>query len=248
MAELRKRQDHNRVNRQKREELQALDARIERGKEAETDLIRKIEELQSKLASTRSELGKLQHHRDILDGEIQSLAEQDEQEILDQMENAQETNRKIQEAKARFKAYEEKGMLETKVTALTQEIQAIDEAKAQALQDASFPVPGLSFDENSVLLNGIHFSQASQAEQLQVSVAMGFAMNPELKVLLVRDGSLLDDNSLQHLAEMAAEQDGQVWLERVGEGDGCAVVIEDGRLKPRPGKRPTPEIKIEEFF
>jgi hypothetical protein len=92
-------------------------------------------------------------------------------------------------------------------------------------------VDGLSFDDSGVLLNGLPFSQASQAEQLRVSVAMGFAQNPELKVLLVRDGSLLDGNSLNLLDQMARDHDGQVWIERVGEGDQCAVIIEDGVVK-----------------
>jgi hypothetical protein len=30
---------------------------------------------------------------------------------------------------------------------------------------------------------------------------------------------------------MARDHDGQVWIERVGEGDQCAVIIEDGMVK-----------------
>jgi hypothetical protein len=57
---------------------------------------------------------------------------------------------------------------------------------------------------------------------------MGLAMNPELRVLLVRDGALLDETSLRMLGEMAAAADAQVWLEVVGERDDCHVIIEDG--------------------
>jgi hypothetical protein len=60
---------------------------------------------------------------------------------------------------------------------------------------------------------------------------MGFAQNPGLKILLVRDGSLLDENSLNLLAQLARDFDGQVWIERVGEGDESAVIIEDGVVK-----------------
>jgi hypothetical protein len=48
---------------------------------------------------------------------------------------------------------------------------------------------------------------------------------------LVRDGSLLDENSLNLLAGLARDFDGQVWIERVGEGDESAVIIEDGMVK-----------------
>jgi hypothetical protein len=72
--------------------------------------------------------------------------------------------------------------------------------------------------------------QASAAQKLRVSVALGLAMNPRLKVLLVRDASLLDATSLALVAQMAADADAQVWLERVGDGDPTAVVIADGQV------------------
>jgi hypothetical protein len=56
-------------------------------------------------------------------------------------------------------------------------------------------------------------------------------MNPKLKIILIRDGSLLDDDSLQMVAEMASEACGQVWLERVGKGAECQVIIEDGAVE-----------------
>ena len=60
---------------------------------------------------------------------------------------------------------------------------------------------------------------------------MGLALNPTLRVLLIRDGSLLDDDSMRLIAEMAAKADAQVWLERVGEGDKSAIIIEDGQIR-----------------
>jgi hypothetical protein len=42
---------------------------------------------------------------------------------------------------------------------------------------------------------------------------------------------LLDENSLNLLAQLARDFGGQVWIERVGEGDESAVIIEDGMVK-----------------
>jgi hypothetical protein len=63
---------------------------------------------------------------------------------------------------------------------------------------------------------------------------MAIAKNPKLKVILVRDGSLLDHDSLKLVAERAAETDVQVWMERVTEGGPGGFVIEDGKLKSVP--------------
>ena len=86
-----------------------------------------------------------------------------------------------------------------------------------------------AFDDTGVTLDGLPFEQASQAQQLRASVAIGAALNPKLRAMLVRDGSLLDEDSLALLTAEASRSDLQVWLEVVGrEGDG--IVIEDGEV------------------
>ena len=67
-------------------------------------------------------------------------------------------------------------------------------------------------------------------ERLKVSVAMGLAMNPELKILLIRDGSLLDAKSKATIAAMAAEAGGQLWVECVSKDAECQIIIEDGMV------------------
>ncbi|HEU4344375.1 MAG TPA: hypothetical protein VFU31_22675, partial [Candidatus Binatia bacterium] len=121
--------------------------------------------------------------------------------------------------------------IEKKVEALTSEIDSYDKAKSDQLSAAKFPLPGLSFDDTGVLLNGVPFTQGSQAQQLQAAIAIGIAMNPTVRVILVRDASLLDDRSMELVAKMAAEHDMQFWLERVSDDAPGAIVIEDGAVK-----------------
>lgn len=108
--------------------------------------------------------------------------------------------------------------------------------KREAIAAAKLPVEGIGFGDNEVLLNGIPFSQASDAERLCCSIALAMAMNPKLRIVRVRDGSLLDDDSMKLLARMANERDYQVWIERVDGSGRVGVVIEDGRVKSQPEK------------
>lgn len=118
---------------------------------------------------------------------------------------------------------------------LTAIIKTIDAEKLEALSNVKFPVDGLSFDGTELLLNKIPFSQASAAERLRVSTAMAFASQPKLKVVLIRDASLLDDHNLELIKQTALQYGGHVWLERVGDGEECTVVLEDGEIiKPAP--------------
>ena len=116
----------------------------------------------------------------------------------------------------------------------------MDAEKLKQIKDAKYPLQGLSVsDSGDVLLEGLPFEQAASAEQLRASVAIGLALNPKLRVLLIRDGSLLDEDSLALLCKMAEDADAQVWLERVGTDGDVSVVIEDGMVKaeaPEEGK------------
>lgn len=118
------------------------------------------------------------------------------------------------------------------VNALTSELEAIDAEKLAGLQGARMPIDGLAIADDGVLFRDVPFTQASGAERLRVSLAIGMAANPKLRVLLIRDASLLDDDSMAVVREMAGENDMQVWAEVVGDGGPTAVHIVDGTVAP----------------
>ncbi len=110
-------------------------------------------------------------------------------------------------------------------------MEARNAAKAKAISAAKMPVPGLEFGEGEILLNGLPFDQGSDAERLRTSIAIAMAANPKLRVIRVRDGSLLDDDAMKLLGEMAETSDMQVWVEVIQTGSEVAVVMEDGMVK-----------------
>ncbi len=56
-------------------------------------------------------------------------------------------------------------------------------------------------------------------------------------MLLIRDGSLLDEKSMGLVAEMAEAAGAQVWIEMVGKSGMPGVVIEDGSVEGAPAAR-----------
>lgn len=150
--------------------------------------------------------------------------------IVAQIRSIEDTNRKVRENQNRRDHQRDVERCRARWDELTDQLDALEKEKRAAIAAAAFPVEGLSFDAEGVLFNSVPFTQASAAEQLRVSVAMGLALNPTLRVVLIRDGSLLDDDGLRLVAEMAAQRDAQVWVERVGHGEEVSVVIEDGSV------------------
>jgi len=151
-------------------------------------------------------------------------------EALSEVENV---NRRVRQNAKRAELLKQAAGLSSQSDFLTEQINKIDEKKEELLAAAKFPVDGLSFGTDGVLLNGLPLEQACTADRIRLSVAMGFALNPKLKVILVREGSLLfnDETGLHLIADMAREAGAQVWVERVSLGEECSVIIEDGNVK-----------------
>lgn len=122
--------------------------------------------------------------------------------------------------------------LEAKATDQTKQLAKLEGKKIELLSKAKVPIEGLEYGSRGLKYRGVPLEQASSAEQLRVSVAMGMAANPKLRVMMSREGSLLDDTSLQILRDMCRENGFQFWLEVVGENGPAAVVIREGARAP----------------
>jgi hypothetical protein len=150
-------------------------------------------------------------------------------ELDPKIAGATEQNMKV----ARFKELSElktaTAAAEASSNAETSAIEAIDKQVSDAIKQAQFPVAGLGFTSAGVTLNGLPLSQASQAEAITLACAIGFALSPELRVLLVRQGSLIDEDGVRLLGELAEKHDGQIILESVGSA-GVGILIVDGEV------------------
>jgi hypothetical protein len=137
----------------------------------------------------------------------------------------------VRTKKLRYAATDRRNHCLNQAAAATASIEVLDQTKQAAIAEAALPIDGLGFDEEGVTYQGIPFKQCSGAEQLRVSLAMAMALNPTIRIIRVSDGSLLDSENMAVIAEMAKDQDFQVWLERVDESGAVGFTIEDGEVK-----------------
>lgn len=152
---------------------------------------------------------------------------------------AEDMNKLVRANAARAKLHGEHVVAAATWGKLDDRVRRIDEEKGTRLAAVTFPIPGLSLSETGVTYEGFPFEQTNKAGQLRVSLAIGMAMNPALRVMFVRDGSLLDEDGLSLVAKMAEENDCQVWMEDARTTDPTAVIIEAGHVK---GQEPEEEL------
>ncbi len=197
-----------------------------------------IAALEKQLADARTLLDKQTKARD--KAQVAMTAAQDAETAFEEIDTTdlkaqlaacEETNRKVRANAQRATAVTEGIAKKAQADALTVKIDAIDKAKSEALSAVKFPVKGLSFADDAVTFDGFPLSQCSAALQQRVSVSIGAALNPKLRVMLIRDASLLDVKNLEALRTTAEELDLQIWAERVSKGAECSIIIEDGGVQ-----------------
>jgi DNA repair exonuclease SbcCD ATPase subunit len=148
---------------------------------------------------------------------------------------AKDLNEAIAARSSREQLEAEAKSLEVRSSELTKAIEERERTKVEALAAAKFPVDGLGFGDGVVTINGVPLEQASASEALKVSVAIGLAANPKLRVMLIRDGSLLDEDSRAQVAAMAQEADTQLWIEVARTDEPTGFIIEDGTARAVEG-------------
>jgi len=218
------------------------DCRVEGDERAVKETEAEIHRLQGKLRKQQDELENLKANLLAEVQEVERAADQAEanapressEDLQAALESVEQDNAHARAKAEYLEAKQAKGKLAEQSEALSAKLTAIEAEKARRIAVAEFPVPGLSFDDTGLRLNGQPFSQASHSEQLRVAVAMAVAANPDLRVVLFRDGSVYDRNSWAMLEQMAKDFGVQFWIELVGDDDDrITVLMEEGEATVR---------------
>lgn len=115
---------------------------------------------------------------------------------------------------------------------LTGAMEAREKAKQAAIAATKMPVEGLDLIGGEVLLNGLPFSSAGTAERIRAGMAIGMALNPRVKVVLLDEGAELTKASIDLVAALAEEKGYQVWISTPHHDAGRPEVqIVDGEVR-----------------
>ena len=194
------------------------DKRVRRYTEIDTE----IDELTKKLEVLNKEKTDLSHS---------AVPDDDLLKMKEELDNVESNNETFREAKALLEAHDKYTAKKKEYEGMTDDIKVKEDAKAKKLAEAKMPIDNLLWDEEGVKYDGIPFDQLSGAEQLKVSMAIAMATNPKLRVVLIKDGSLLDKEGLESIMHLAKEKDFQIWCEKVDDSGEMGIYIEDGIVK-----------------
>lgn len=124
-------------------------------------------------------------------------------ELQRMLSRAGETNRMALEYEQAKKRFAEWQACVREHEQLDQEVKDAEERRKQHLRTAKLPMPGLAWEGGAITVNGTPFKGLCTTEQLLMSARIGMAASPELRVMLVREGALLDDDHFALLLDLA---------------------------------------------
>ena len=218
----------NGENQRKRENAASLESAY-RASVAEANNIReRIEALSANLRETEKRESELYADLEQARKTAEQLQDESTAEIEASISAIDEVNAKVRANAAKAAAEADAAELQAQYDDLTARIEQTRLEKRRLLEGADLPLPGLSVDAGRLSYNGRLWDSMSGSDQLKVATAIVRKLKPDCGFVLV---DKLEQMDPQTLAEFGAwcEQEGlQVIGTRVGTGDECSIVIEDG--------------------
>jgi len=147
------------------------------------------------------------------------------------LHTAKDVNGAVREKRRKAELQAQADALAAEAAELTAKLTAREEAKRKAISEAKLPVEGLTLGDGEILLNGFPFEQASLREQLVTSCAIAMANKPEIRIMHISDGAVMDDEGWEVLREIAKNHDFQIWVETVKPETETAIILENGKVK-----------------
>ena len=151
------------------------------------------------------------------------------QVALSRIETADVHNRQYMDARKFREASSDLETTTIEAKKLTQYLIDKDGEIVREIMGVNLSSTPLTYVDGELRLNDMPLAVASHAEKLRVGIGVATLLQPEASVVLVKDGSLLDQDSMAAIEQIAQAHGMQVWIERVEPGEG--FTIEDGEIK-----------------
>lgn len=157
--------------------------------------------------------------------------EKDNPEKLDTAERlkaAEEYNKKCRIVSE----YKEKVRLRDSVAkdvdAMEKRLEKLASERENLISDSKLPIPGLSFTNEGLELNGVPFiaGKVSDSQIMEVAAKLIIASNPTVKVFRIARGESLGQNRLQAIINIAKENGFQGFIEEVKRGQDELIIEE----------------------
>ena len=216
----------NGENQRKRQRLAQLEAE-------QRSLLEQVTALQEQLAQVSQDV-------EIARTDAADLVDESTRELEDDLKRIDQINQSVRTNAEKARATQEAQALDAQYRQLTGEIAVVRQQRAELLNHADLPLPGLSVEDGKLLYNGQPWDNMSGSDQLRVSTAIVRRLNPKCGFVLLDKLEQMDLDTLREFGSWLEQEGLQAIATRVSTGGECSIIIEDG-LAVTPVQQPVPQ-------
>ena len=199
---------------------------------AETkSLEERIDQLQRELVKKQDELADIGTKLEIATKTVEELKDESTEELEADIRKVDETNQKVRTNLRKQQAQAEADELKAEYEGLTENIEAVREARLRLLDGAELPLPELGVEDSVLVYQGQPWGNLAGSDQLKVATAITRKLNPECGFVLLDKLEQMDIETLNEFSEWAKAEGLQVIATRVSTGEECSLIIEDGYIQ-----------------
>lgn len=192
---------------------------------------REIADLEKQLAAKRQQAACVSEDLQKAHTSAAALNDQSTESIEAQIADFEAINAKVAANAQKATAHDEAEQYQAQYDALTVEIEGLRTARLALLEGANLPLPELTVEDGNLIYKGKQWDCMSGAEQYQVATAIVRKLNPECGFVLLDKLESMDLETLAEFGGWLKAEGLQAIATRVGTGDECALIIEDGLPK-----------------
>lgn len=207
---------------------------IERIKNGITERKNKISDKEKQIEKLNEEINKLNSEKETLSKEVTDAEKWlsknnliDTSILQKQLSEAGEINKKALDAENLLKEREKLLKYEEESGELTAKIESSKEAINTAIREMESPIEGLSFDDETLIYNGVpvHPDSLCTSEIMELGIKLKMVENPDLGILFIQRGESLGTERLKEIKSLADSNGWQIIMEQVERGSKFHIEI-----------------------
>jgi len=201
--------------------IDKANATIAHYEEAIVALKKEIVEREASIVKTREDVAQRR----------KALAEEiDVAPLREKVSKAEEINKRASNYEKYLKAKEAATTAQKNAEAIDSQMKKVLEDRDRLINDSKLPFKNVEFDKDlGLVISGIPFNDMSSAQQIKIMSRIYIESNPELKVIYIKDGSLLDPDTLGQIVGMSELKNYQFLVEIVDEVEG-SIIMREGSI------------------
>lgn len=208
-----------------------LKEKLERSNTTIADINKKILALNEQLLAEQNARNELELQIETSQKTVEQLNDESTAEIERSIQDIELINARVRANLDKEKAEEDASEYAAQYSALTTEIENIRKDIKNLLDGANLPLEGLTVQEGELVYLGQRWDNMSGSQQLKVATAIVRKLKPECGFVLLDKLEQMDIPTLNEFGVWLKSEGLQAIATRVGTGEECSIIIEDGYVK-----------------